>query len=76
MMILIDSFFDCVSGAISLALQYNTISFFGKTKKVRVPADTVATETITQYIGIWKIRKVIKLQNRTNSSGHGWRRHS
>jgi len=31
-------------------MQYNTISFIGKTKKVRVPADTAATETITQYI--------------------------
>ena len=38
-------------------IQYNTISFIGKTKKVRVPADTAATEIITQYIGIWKIRK-------------------
>ena len=36
---------------------YNTISFIDKTKKVRIPADTAATQTITRYIGIWKIRK-------------------
>jgi len=36
----------------------NKISFIGKTKKVRAQADTAATGTITQYIGIWKIRKL------------------
>ena len=37
----------------------STTSFIGKTKKViRAPADTAATGAITQYIGIWKIRKL------------------
>jgi len=42
----------------SNSIQYNTISFIDKTKKVRAPADTAATGTITQYIGIWKIGKL------------------
>lgn len=41
-------------------IQYNTVSFIGKTKQVKVQSDPAVTGSITQYIDILKIRTLIK----------------